>query len=166
MNIPSMTCVSTFGFTVACGNSPLSALSTFNEAVLNTGGARLLLFVSVFDATATTSDGLVFDVVVAGDEVVDALVFVVAVPDAEDAIDEMLTVTATDEDVTDAHDADVIDIALDVVTEAVDILPSLIRDCDSVSFGDAFTFVATVFACEALVGVVLIKSATEKKTQF
>lgn len=144
--MPSMTWVRTFGLTVACGNRPLSALSTFRDAVLNTGGAKLLLFVSVFDVAAAASVTLTFVVVVAGDEVVvDVLV---AVPVAVvDAIDEMLTVIAEDDDVMAADETDVTNEALDVVAGvAFDTV---------VSFGDAFTF---EFACDTLVGVAFIKS--------
>lgn len=164
MNIPSMTWVSTFGLTVACGNRPLSDLSTFKDAVLNTGGARLLLFVSVFEVATTASDALILVVVVAGDEVV--VVVLVTVPAAAvDAIDEMLTVIATVDEVTAADEADVTNEMLDVVTGvAVDIF-SLARECDSIGFGNAFTFEATEIACDTLVGVALIKSVEENDSK-
>lgn len=151
--MPSMTWVRTFGLTVACGNRPLSALSTFKDAVLNTGGAKLLLFVSVFDVATNASDALTLVVVVAGDEVVvDVLV---AVPVAVvDAIDEMLTVIALEDDVTAADEADVTNETLDVVTGVAD--DTVVAR--SVGFGDAFTFDEAEFACDRLVGVAFIKS--------
>lgn len=158
MNMPSMTWVSTFGLTVACGNSPLSDFSTFNEAVLNTGGARLLLFVSVFEVTAVASDELIFVVVVAGFVPKSFAVVIEMVPISVGAVDR-LTVTATVDEVTAADEADVTDVALDVVTGAPTVIFSLTRDCDSFGFGDAFTFDAAEFACcDTLVGVALIRS--------
>lgn len=147
--------------TVACGNSPLSDLSTFKEAVLNTGGARLLLFVSVFEVAAVVSDELVFVVVAAGFVPKSFAVVIEMVPISVGTV-ERLTVTATVDEVTAAEETDVTDVALDVVTGAPTVIFSLTRDCDSFSFGDAFTFDAAEFVCcDTLVGVALIKSANE-----
>lgn len=138
MHMPSMTCVSTFGLTVACGNRPLSDLSTFSDAVLNTGGARLLLFVSIFVIAITASDALVFVVVEAGDDVVVVIVLVVVLAGA-DVIEEMLKVNATVDEVTAADEADVTDVALDDdVTGAAFNSFSLPRECVSIIFGDDF----------------------------
>lgn len=160
--MPSMTCVSTFGLTVACGNRPLSDLSTFSDAVLNTGGARLLLFVSTFDIAITASEALVFVVVVAGDDVV--VVVLVVVPPGADVIEEMLTVNATLDEVTAADEADVRDAALnDDVTGAAFKTFSLPRECDSISFGDDFRPDGVECVCDTVVGVVLIKSVRGQK---
>lgn len=132
----------------------MSAFSTFNDAVLKTGGARLLLFVSVFDVATTTSVALAFVVVVAGEEVV--VIVLVVEPAIGVAIDEMLTVIAILDDVTVADEADVKDEVLEVVTGAAVDTFSLARD--SLGFGDAFTFDAVEFVCDKPVGAALIKS--------
>lgn len=158
MHMPSMTCVSTFGLTVACGNRPLSDLSTFSDAVLNTGGAKLLLFVSIFDIAITASDALIFVVVEAGDDVV--VVVLVVVLAGADVIEEMLTVNATDDEVTAAE---AVDVALDDdVTGAAFNIFSLPRECDSIIFGDDFRLDEVEFVCDTLVGVVLIKSIRKR----
>lgn len=101
--MPSMTWVSTFGLTAACGKSPLSDLSTFNDVT----GGTIFRFSPSFSPEGVVAGGDVTVVVV--------LVVLVAVPAVVKAIDEMLTVTAADDAVTAADDADVIDKTLDVV---------------------------------------------------
>lgn len=144
--MPSMTWVSTFGLTAACGNRPLSDLSTFNEA---TGGAGRF------------SPSLSANVVVAGGgvAVVVVLVVFVMVPPADEAIDEMLTVTVDVDEVIAAiaDGAEDTGTAVDVVTVA----PVNAFDGVSVVFGEGFTFDATECVCDTLVEVAFSRSAKQ-----
>lgn len=141
-----MTWVRTFGLIAACGKSPLSALSTFNDA---TGGARLRFSTSLSPCVVVAGGDVVVVVVV--------LVDLVVVPAVDDAIDEMLTVTAEVDDVMAVDEADVTDEALDVATDA----PADTLDNVSIIFVDDFTFDATEFVCDKLDDVALIKSVEQ-----